>query len=484
MARRYPPIIVVVLLVGVVLVLLLLGAQLQENAPAPGGRSTGADTETRREPATGVLKSAMPAVVNISTTRRVRTPPFPFLDEPFARDFFGDDSQLFPERRENSLGSGVIVDEAGLIITNEHVIAQADQIKVLLGDRREFTARVVGTDPNTDIAVIRIDARNLHTLPWGDSDKMEVGQDVFAIGNSFGLTQTVTAGIVSAVGRANVGIAAYEDFIQTDAAINPGNSGGALINRAGELIGINTAIFSQTGGHMGIGFAVPSNMARAVMDSLIKTGRVVRGYLGVSVQEVTSDLAKQFGLTEANGALVTDIVPGGPAAKAGIRVGDVITGFNGKEIDGPGELRNIVAQAPLGKQAQIRLVRDKKPVNLQVQIAEQPKEFGLPRQRPAPEPEAKGTGLAGMEVRDLTPEIAHQLRVKPGTEGVVITVIDPNSDAAAAGLRPGDVITEVRRKPVRNIKDYETAVSKLEPKEDVLLLVSRAGSKQFVVVER
>ena len=262
-----------------------------------------------------VAKAVTPTVVNISTTRISRLPEGHTggtpLDDPFFKRFFGD--ELFrrfeapKDRRERSLGSGVIADANGYIITNNHVVSKADEIRILFSDKRSLTAKVVGTDPKTDIAVIKVDAKDLPTIPWADSDKLQVGEYVLAIGNPFGLNQTVTMGIVSAVGRANVGIAEYEDFIQTDAAINPGNSGGALVNARGELIGINTAIFSQSGGYMGIGFAVPSNMVRSVMDQLIKGGKVVRGYLGVSIQELTSDLARQFGVTETRGVLISDV---------------------------------------------------------------------------------------------------------------------------------------------------------------------------------
>src|SRR5437867_9221231 len=269
-----------------------------------------------------VAKAVTPAVVNISTTRLTRVPeghssgPF---DDPFFRRFFGDEFfrrrfEAPQDRRERSLGSGVIADPSGYIITNNHVVSKADEIRVLLSDKRELKAKVVGTDPKTDIAVIQVNAKDLPTIPWADSDRLQVGEYVLAIGNPFGLNQTVTMGIVSAVVRPNVGIAVYEDFIQTDAAINPGNSGGALVNARGELIGINTAIFSQSGGYMGIGFAVPSNMVRSVMQSLVKSGKVVRGWLGVSIQPITPELAKQFGLKESRGALVNEVIPDSPAA--------------------------------------------------------------------------------------------------------------------------------------------------------------------------
>src|SRR5437660_9523027 len=293
-----------------------------------------------------VAKAVTPAVVNISTTRLTRVPEghsFGPFDDPFLRRFFGDEFfrrrfEAPQDRRERSLGSGVIADPSGYIITNNHVVSKADEIRVLLSDKRELKAKVVGTDPKTDIAVIQVDAKDLPTIPWADSDRLQVGEYVLAIGNPFGLNQTVTMGIVSAVGRANVGIAEYEDFIQTDAAINPGNSGGALVNARGELIGINTAIFSQSGGYMGIGFAVPSNMVRSVMEQLRKGGQVVRGYLGVSIQELTQDLAKQFGVSETKGVLISDVLSDSPARRARLERGDVLIEFDGRAVETPTEL--------------------------------------------------------------------------------------------------------------------------------------------------
>ena len=439
----------------------------------------------------GVVKAVTPAVVNISTTRVVRFPkeqiPSPFLDDPFFRHFFGDEFfrrfQIPRERRENSLGSGVIVDSSGYIVTNNHVIAKADEIKVLLSDKREFVGKVVGTDPKTDLAVIKIKAQNLPTVPWGDSDKLEVGEYVLAIGNPFGLNQTVTMGIVSAVGRANVGIADYEDFIQTDAAINPGNSGGAMVNARGELVGINTAIFSRSGGYMGIGFAVPSNMTRAVMNSLIKTGKVVRGWLGVSIQEVTPDLAKQFGLSNGDGgALVSEVFADSPAAKAGFKSGDIITHFDGKRVDGPGTLRNIVAQTAIGKRAKIKVLRNRKAVTLTVKIGEQPKDIALAKGETA-KGEGESTALEGVEVQGLTADIARQLGLPPATRGVVISEVAPGSAAGAAGLMGGDVILEINRQRIRSLADFRRVTARLGKKDSVLLLVNRRGGKLFVVIK-
>ncbi len=437
-----------------------------------------------------VVQAAMPAVVNISTTRLAegpQAPMHPFFNDPMFRDFFGDEfSRRFPpprEQRELSLGSGVIVEPNGYIVTNYHVVAQAEEIKVLLDSpRREFTAKLVGSDPKTDLAVIKIDAQKLPTLPWGDSDKLRVGEDVLAIGSPFALSQTVTAGIVSAVGRANVGIADYEDFIQTDAAINPGNSGGALINANGELVGINTAIFSRTGGYIGIGFAVPSNMVRDVMHSLLTIGKVVRGWLGVSIQPVTPELAKQFQLPDTNGVLVSDVMAKSPAARAGITTGDVVLAYGDKSIDSPGLLRNLVAATEVGAQVKLTLLRRGERRTVAVRIEEQPQETRAEGQSQAPGTESGG--LVGVEVQELTPEIRQQLGLPPQTPGVVISGLDPSSPAAATGLQPGDVIAEINRQPVRSIDDYGRLLAALGEDEDVLLLINRAGNQQFAVVKR
>jgi len=484
--------------IAVGLILATSAGWLSSDSGDPGRNSTLHTSEVSAAPPmdqgfVAVAKAATPAIVNISTTRVVKgpsgSPMTPFFEDPFFRKFFGDEfSHQFDvprERREQSLGSGVIVDPNGLIITNNHVVAQADEIKVLLGDKREFKGKVVGTDPKTDIAVVRIDAKDLPTIPWGDSDKLQVGEYVLAIGNPFGLNQTVTMGIVSAVGRANVGIAEYEDFIQTDAAINPGNSGGALVNVRGELIGINTAIFTQSGGYMGVGFAVPSAMAKSVMDNLVKTGKVVRGWLGVSIQGITPELAKQFSLQEAKGALVTDVLENSPAAKAGLQQGDVIVSFDGKPVEDPGSLRNHVAETGIGKKVKIGIVRDKKQQDLEVVIAEQPKEMAQ-----------KGTGessasagdnvsraLAGMEAQELTPSLARQLGLSKSDKGVVITQIDPDSAAGSAGLREGDLVVEMNRQPVKSLKDYDRIASKIGKEDSILLLVNRQGRNSYFAIK-
>jgi serine protease Do len=318
-----------------------------------------------------------PSVVNISTSRTVQTgnPLYPFSRDPFFRQFFGVpfNEPKYRKFKELSLGSGVIVSADGYILTNNHVVANAQEITVVLANKNSYKGRVVGTDPRSDIAVVKIDAAGLPALNFGDSDKLRPGDMVLAFGSPFGLAQTVTMGIVSAVGRVNVGIEDYEDFIQTDAAINPGNSGGALVNMKGELIGINTAIFSQTGGYMGIGFAIPSNMAKNVMESLIKTGKVERGWLGVSVQDLTSDLAAQFGVPMNEGALVAQVVKGSPAYKAGLKQGDVIVEFGGKPVEDSGQLRNMAGFSPVGSTVKLVIIRNKKRENVDVKIGELPK---------------------------------------------------------------------------------------------------------------
>lgn len=434
-----------------------------------------------------ISKAVTPAVVNISTSRTIKngddSSGFPFND-PLFRRFFGgspfEKRESPREERSQSLGSGVIVDPGGLIVTNNHVIEKADEIKVLLSDKREFIGKVVGTDPKSDLAVIRINASNLPTVAWGDSGALQVGEYILAIGSPFGFTQTVTMGIVSAVGRANVGLTDYEDFIQTDAAINPGNSGGAMVNIHGELVGINTAIFTRSGGYMGIGFAVPSNMVKSVVDSLVTTGRVVRGWLGVAIQEVTSQLAKGFGLKEVKGALVSEVISNSPAEKAGFKRGDVIIAFMGQAVENSSKLRNIVARAEVGSRGKVKVIRNKKEVDLDVVIEVQPKDMFA---------RGRGDGKAvpsrsfgGIEVETLTPELALQLDIGRGERGVVVMSVEPGSSAEEAGLRRGDLIMEVNHQAIHNTQDYEERLSKRPKNEPILFLIRRQERTLFVTV--
>ncbi len=427
-----------------------------------------------------LAEAVKPAVVNIATikTEQVRSSKSnPLLEDPFFKRFFGDQNQRRQSPRERkavSLGSGVIVSPNGYILTNNHVTKNADVIKVLLSDKREFTGKIVGADPKTDLAVIKIEADNLSTVNIGNSDAMRVGELVLAVGNPFGLNQTITMGIVSAVGRANVGIAEYEDFIQTDAAINPGNSGGALVNVKGELIGINTAIFSTTGGYQGIGFAIPSNMAKDVMESLITKGRVIRGWLGVSIQPITKELAEQFELEKDYGILVADVVEDSPAEDGGLLRGDVVIELNGKEVDEPYSLRNMIATTPPGGEVEFKVIREGETIALQVTIGELPTDDQKTSTR-------YKNAMRGISVQDLNPDLYRKLNLPDKIMGVVVTDVEPGSPAEAR-LTPGDVILEINRKASSNLEDYELIVSKIKPDKDVLLLVFRRGSTIFVTI--
>ena len=396
-----------------------------------------------------LAEKLMPATVNISTTKTVKESIHQFEGDESLRQFFGDDfyDRFFgePSRPDGkdqtfrSLGSGFIVSEEGYIITNNHVVAEADEIKVRLSDKEEYDVTIVGKDAKTDIALIKIDPPNdLPFVKLGDSDDLKVGEWVMAIGNPFGLSQTVTVGIVSAKWR-KLNAGPYENFIQTDAAINQGNSGGPLFNTRGEVVGVNTAIYSTTGGNIGIGFATPINLVKSVVAQLKENGRVIRGWLGVIVQTVTPELADTFGLEEKKGALVADIDGDGPAAKAGIEKGDIILAFDGKEITQMDELPLIVAQTPVGKNVAVELLRNGKKITKKVNLGEL-KEEEVPRP-----PEVKTGGEIGMEVSELTIELTQKCRITE-EKGVVVTYVDPDSPAERAGMRPCDVIIEINRK--------------------------------------
>ena len=404
----------------------------------------------------------------------------PFFNDPFFRQFFGDQGgQMRPRpEREQSLGSGVIVTPDGTILTNNHVIDGASDIKVMLSDNREFQGKVVGTDPKTDIAVIKIAATGLPTLPFGDSSKLQVGDVVLAIGEPFGLHGTATMGIVSATGRGSLGIENYEDFIQTDASINPGNSGGALIDLHGSLIGINTAILSGGGGgNEGIGFAIPINMARNVMNQIVEHGKVVRGYLGVYIQDVTPALAKQFGLQQGGGVLIGDVSSDTPASRAGLKKGDVVTAMNGQPVNAANQLQVQISQMAPGAVVKLTVWRDGKSQDVNVTLGELPEtaEKGTPG-------ESNASSLEGVEVQNLTPDIAQQLNLPSATHGVVVTSVDPSSAAASAGLQRGMVIQEVNHKPIGNVTEYNQALAGAHG-QSVLLLVNQGGVTQFVVIE-
>ena len=431
-----------------------------------------------------VTAAVKPGIVNIVTTRTVKVSggQDPFFDDPFFKRFFGEQfgrqRHQQKEQKSSGLGSGVIVSADGYIITNSHVIKDADEIKVTLSDKREFVGKVIGSDLKTEIAVVKIDAKGLPTVPWGNSDKLQVGEVVLAVGNPFGLNQTVTMGIVSALGRANVGITDYEDFVQTDAAINPGNSGGALVNVRGEVIGINTAIYSTSGGYQGIGFAIPSNMVKSIMESLVTRGKVVRGWFGVSIQKVTPDLARQFDLKDEGGAPVGDVIENGPAEKAGLQRGDIILEYDGKKIEEPYILRNMVANSLPGEEHSIKVLRDGRTINLTLTIGELPTDSQTPV-----ESGDFQNALKGVSVQDVTPELAKRLKIPERIKGVVISDVVESSIASGV-LTQGDIIQEVNRKKVADVKSYKDIVAKIRKDEPVLLLIFRGGSSLFVTLSQ
>lgn len=458
-----------------------------------------------------IVKAVTPAVVNIAVTgggegrregRRQLPPGGPFGGPPPGPGGPGDEPPGMeppggpggppgggPHRPEQSAGSGVILDPNGYIVTNNHVVEGATQITVTLSDRREFPAKIIGTDPKTDLAIIKIEAKDLSSMKWADYDELQVGDVVLAVGSPFGLSSTVTLGIISALGRGNVGIADYEDFIQTDAAINPGNSGGALVNMQGKLIGINTAIFSRTGGSEGIGFAIPSSIATDIVESLTKTGKVVRGWMGVAIQEITPALAKSFKLPEQRkGVLISDVNENGPSHTAGMRRGDVVISFNGKEVQSVSQLRNLVARMGVGKDADIKILREGKEQVLKVKVAERPSDEVLAKREPAPSAAPSETVkppdnvLAALRVQLLDAAMQSQLNIPAKTTGVVVSSVEAGSAAESAGLQRGDVIQEVNHEVVKSLEDYHKASAKVKKDEMVVLLLSRQGNNLFVAV--
>ncbi len=441
-----------------------------------------------------VVERVAPAVVNISSTKVVKTPTSfrngggdDESDDPgdnMLRQFFGGGGgfggrsmpQMPREQREQGLGSGVIVSPDGYILTNNHVVDGATDIRVSLSDKREFQAKVIGTDAKVDIAVLKIDATNLPAIVFGDSQKVRVGEYAIAVGDPFGVGQTVTMGIVSAKGRTGLGIEEYEDFIQTDAPINPGNSGGALVNDRGELIGINTAILAHgSEGNQGIGFAIPANMARNVMDEIVKYGKVQRAYLGILPQDVTPAIAEAFGQKNLTGALVGDVTADSPAQRAGLHKGDIITEVNGKAVNGANDLRMTISMMQPGASVQLKAIREGAVRDFTANLADLPGTEASNRQ-PG---EKSESALQGVQVQNLDGQTAHQLGLPSGTSGVVVSNISPSSPAADSGLRKGDVIQEVNRKPVSSVSDFEQAVR--ASKNSPLLLVNRQGNTMYVV---
>jgi serine protease Do len=433
-----------------------------------------------------------PSVVPIFSEQVAKVEnPFGFPDDPF-RQFFGDNffRRFFGqvpqgEQKEtiHSLGSGVIVSADGYILTNNHVVKGADKLTVVLGDKKKYTAKIIGTDPQTDVAVIKIDAKNLPKAVLGNSDEVRVGEWVIAVGNPFQLMHTVTAGIISAKGRSSVNLADYEDFIQTDASINPGNSGGALADLDGNVIGINTAILSPSGdgGNVGIGFAIPINMAKAVMNELITKGKVTRGYIGIVLQNVDENLAKALKLKSTEGVLVGDVTPGSPGDKAGIKRGDVIIKFEGTKIENSEQLRNLVAEREPGTSVGIILLRDGKETDVTVVLGERPKELAS-RGGKSEKPEERTSKKLGLSIQTLTPDIAKQFGYK-NDHGVVVTDVVAGSPAEEAGIQRGDLIKEVNRSEIRSVEDFNRATEHLRSGDSIALLLRRGDNTFFVAIE-
>jgi serine protease Do len=418
--------------------------------------------------------------------RRAPQSPFQNPQSPFSNpyeDFFGNDfferffrQQNPKDQAQQGLGTGVILDTEGHIITNNHVVEDADEITVRLSDKKEYKASLVGSDPKTDLAVIKIQAPGLKAAKFGDSEKLKIGEWVVAAGNPFGLDNTITAGIVSAKGRSNVGIVDYEDFIQTDAAINPGNSGGPLINLRGEVVGINSAIFSKSGGYMGIGFSIPSNMVKSVFSNIINSGRVIRGWLGVLIQNLDEDMSRSFGYSGTKGALVGDVTPEGPASRGGIRQGDIITSYNNTPIEDVTHLRNLVAETVPGSSAKLEVFRNGRTEQVSLKIDEQKSETS-----PVAEPETE-TDL-GLSLRDLTPDIAQQLNTK-AQYGAVVTDVEPGGPASRAGVQQGDVIIGFNSEKVQNSRDFEKMLNKIGENSGFRLTIQSGENQKYTFIKR
>jgi len=434
-----------------------------------------------------VVKSVKPAVVHISVESTVNSGQNmeQFFNHPFFERFFGPDFQppdSQPRKRHQyGAGSGFIISKEGHILTNNHVVENAEKITVTLSDNQKVEAELVGTDPQSDVALIKIDvtdSRTLPTIPLGDSEALEVGEWVIAIGNPFGLNQTVTVGIVSAKGRSRVGINEYENFIQTDAAINPGNSGGPLLNIHGEVVGINSALYSRTGGYMGIGFAIPINMVKSIEDQLQKHGKVTRGWLGVAIQDVDENLAESFGLEKAEGILVSETQPESPADKAGIKQGDVLMSLNNTSLKDVSDLRNRIAMIIPGTDVTLSLIRDGKPLDLNVKIGEQPADFGKVAQKKTTD---NALGDFGLTVQELSKDLAEQFGYQDRT-GVIVSEVTPGSSAEQSGLKTGMLIEEVNKVGITSVADLQKVLDQSADEDRVLLRIRSGNYSQYVVL--
>lgn len=441
-----------------------------------------------------VAREVAPAVVHVRVEKEIQNrggfygqDPSDLFSDPFFERFFGPGfrhqqpkGKNRAPRKQRGAGSGFIISEDGYILTNNHVVGDADTITVRLDDKREFEAKVIGTDVQTDVALIKIDSKNLPTVPLGDSDGIDVGEWVIAIGSPFELNQTVTVGVVSAKGRNRIGINDYENFIQTDAAINPGNSGGPLLNIHGKVIGINTAIFSRSGGYMGIGFAIPINMAKSIQKQLMGDGKVTRGWLGVAIQDVDEDLVESFQLDSAKGVLLTDVTENTPASRAGLKQGDVLLSMDGKELTGAADLRNRVAMIAPGSGVDFTLSRDGKKKKITVVIGEQPADFSSKAMQQSVDDDS-GLSRMGLSLQDLSRELAERLGYK-ADQGVLVAGVSPGSVADDAGIKPGHLIEELNRQRVHNLKELQRVLKKSEDKKQLLLRVRAGEYSRYIVL--
>ncbi|THB74252.1 MAG: DegQ family serine endoprotease [Desulfobulbaceae bacterium] len=467
-------------------VLLFLVALLL-SAPGSWAKSAKSDVEILNQTAqafTRVAKQAKPAVVHISVESTASSTNYEqFFNHPFFEQFFGPQfrNQPPPKRQQRGTGSGFIISDDGYILTNNHVVENAEKITVTLAENQKVEARMIGTDPQSDVALIKIDLdEKLPTVPLGDSGRLEVGEWVIAIGNPFGLSQTVTVGVVSAKGRSRVGINEYENFIQTDAAINPGNSGGPLLNIQGEVIGINSALYSRTGGYMGIGFAIPINMVKSIEDQLQKHGKVTRGWLGVAIQDVDENLAESFGLKTPEGILVSEVTPDSPAQKAGLKQGDVLIELNGVKLKDVADLRNRIALTMPNSKVDLIVIRDGKSMDIEVTIGEQPADFGNVAIKT---PTNNILGDYGISTQELTDDLAEQFGYS-GRQGIVISEVAPDSAAARSGLKSGQLIEEVNKIKVGSLKELEAAIAQGMDPNRVLLRVRSGSFSQYVVLRK
>lgn len=476
--------------IGLVGGVLIWGGHSLDISHASSAPTSNHMTAALATPANGfteVARQVTPAVVNITTVMTEKVSDRSFIPDDLrdrTEEFFG--KPFDPRRREpqnpwehrgpqRGQGSGVIVSSDGYVLTNNHVIDKAHEVSVTLPDKREFKGKIVGTDPKTDLAVVKINASDLPTVQWGNAETLQVGEYVLAVGNPFGLSSTVTLGIVSAVGRGHMGITQYEDFIQTDAAINPGNSGGALVNTSGQLVGINTAIFSQTGGYQGVGFAVSTTMAKPIYESLVRTGKVVRGYVGIGIQDLNQDLAKSFAIKDSKGALISDVKNDSPAEQAGLKQGDVIIEYNGTAVEDGVALQRLVTRTSVGTKVQVKVVRDGHEREVTIRVGEQLDET----KRAKVERVETDFALSGLALENLDQDTARELGLNV-KQGVVVRRVEPASEAEKAGLVAGDIIQEMNRQPIKSIEDFQKVSLDVKKGSNVLFLINRHGNSLFL----